>query len=225
MVLEAMQTMSQTRSIHAGNVYAVDDDPAVTKLVKAVLEASGFRVTTFNSAEDFLSNVEETSNACLILDIGMPTMNGTALQAEMRARGMEIPIVFLSAIANIPIATQLMKRGAMNVLEKPFADADLIQAVTEAVDAAVSMEDRNRALGGVRSRLAQLTSREMQILHLLAKGLLNKQIGLALDLSERTVEIHRARIMSKMQADSIALLMRQYAAAFPSLESTVPQAA
>jgi FixJ family two-component response regulator len=179
-----------------------------------VLQAAGFTVVCFPSAEAFLENFDPKQIACLVLDIGLPAMNGAALQDEMQARGIKIPIVFLSGIADVPMATHLMKRGATNLLQKPFKDPDLVNAVTEAVMLAKNKQQEFEKFACLRKRAAELTARETEVARCVVNGMSNKQVGISLGISERTVEIHRGRVMRKMQAQSVAELARLWTQAF-----------
>jgi two-component system response regulator FixJ len=189
--------------------FVVDDDPKILRLVADVLEGEGWSVETYSLANDFLNSYHPESCACLLLDIQMPGLSGPELQSELLDREIGIPIIYLTATADVPTTTKVMKRGAFDLLQKPF-DPDRLIAVVRAALAreAASVQERGQ-LEAVRRRLAQLTPREREVLALVVAGMANKQIARELELSERTVEIHRGRVMKKMEADSLANLVHQ----------------
>ncbi|MBW1819924.1 MAG: response regulator transcription factor [Deltaproteobacteria bacterium] len=190
-------------------IFVVDDDPSVRKGLRRLLKSAGYGVETFVSAEDFL-DLDKSGNspACLILDLKMPGMNGLDLQEELIAQNRIIPIIFVTGHGDIPSSVKAIKKGAVDFLSKPFDDEKLFDAVEEALikDAearAVSLEEE-----GIRKSLGTLTPREYEILKHVIAGLLNKQTAYVLKISEKTVKVHRARIMEKMGVDSVAQLVR-----------------
>jgi FixJ family two-component response regulator len=189
-------------------VYVVDDDEAVRNAIRLLLKTVGYAVTLYGSPEDFLAAYRDDQPGCLLLDIRMPQMSGLELQQQLNHRGATIPVIFISGHADIPMAVEAMQHGAFDFLQKPFRDQDLLDRVQRgfARDAA------NRAqlveIDRIRARLETLTSREREVLQLIAAGKLNKVVAAELGVSPRTVEIHRARVMEKMEAPSLAQLVR-----------------
>jgi len=189
-------------------VCLVDDDPKILRLVSAILGECGIPVRTFATAQQFLDDYRPGTRGCLLLDIQLPGLSGTDLHERMAADDIDLPVVFLTATADVPTTVTIMKRGALDVLQKPF-DADaLVAAVKNALarDAANAADAARRA--EVLDRAARLTPREREVMNLVVRGMANKLIARELGLSDRTVEIHRGRVMEKMRADSIAELVR-----------------
>lgn len=190
-------------------VFVVDDDPSVRKGLRRLLKSAGYGVETFASAEDFLA-LDKSGNgpACLILDLQMPGMNGLDLQDELISQNRIMPIIFVTGHGDIPSSVKAIKGGAVDFLSKPFDDEKLFDAVEEALikdaKARAVLEEKE----GIRQRLGTLTPREYEILTHVIAGLLNKQTAYVLKISEKTVKVHRARIMEKMGVDSLAKLVR-----------------
>lgn len=191
-----------------GVVHVVDDDEAVRDSLQWLLEASSYRVATYDSAEAFLAGFDPNAIACLILDVRMPGMSGLELQDELLARKLNLPIIFITGHGDVPMAVSTMKKGAVDFIEKPF-DQTALKALVErmlahAREAAAATERQrlNEAL------LARLTPREQQVLERIVAGRLNKQIADDLGISIKTVEAHRANIMDKLRANTVADLMR-----------------
>lgn len=189
-------------------VYVVDDDEAVRDSLKWLLEANGYRVACYERAEEFLSGFDPNALACLILDVRMPGMSGLELQEQLVARGAPLPILFISGHGDVPMAVATMKRGAADFIEKPFNDAELRSAVEKMLERAraelvTRRERRERA-----ALLSRLTAREQQVLDCIVAGRLNKQIADDLGISIKTVEAHRANIMDKLNAATVADLLR-----------------
>jgi two-component system, LuxR family, response regulator FixJ len=190
-------------------VFVVDDDPKLLRLVAQVLGAEGFIVETYVRGSDFLDKYQADRRGCLLLDIQMPDLSGPEMQRELLARQIDLPIVFLTATADVPTTVTIMKRGAADVVQKPFDTDRLVAAVRNAIarDARVFQERQQREEVG--RRLAQLTPREREVMDLVVAGCANKQIAQRLKLSEKTVEIHRGHMMKKMAAGSVAELVHQ----------------
>lgn len=191
-----------------GVVYVVDDDEAVRDSLKYLLEASRYQVRTYASAEAFLEAFDPQSIAVLILDVRMPGKSGLQLQDELLARKARLPIVFITGHGDVPMAVSTMKKGAADFIEKPFNQADLKALVERLL-----VQARERAAAAERQRmnealLARLTPREQQVLERIVAGRLNKQIADDLGIAIKTVEAHRANIMDKLQANTVADLMR-----------------
>jgi FixJ family two-component response regulator len=191
-----------------GVVYIVDDDEAVRDSLRFVLEASAYRVFAFESAERFLRDFDPKAIACLVLDVRMPGMSGLELQEQLRARSVELPIVFITGHGDVPMAVAAMKRGAADFIEKPFDQAALKEVVDKLLERARAdtAERERRRLNA--TLLARLTAREEQVLERIMAGRLNKQIADDLGISIKTVEAHRANIMDKLRANTVADLMK-----------------
>lgn len=189
-------------------VFVVDDDEAVRASLRLLLKSLGIRAITNSSAAEFLAEYDPEHPGCIILDVRMPGMSGLELQDELNRRGAIIPVIFITGHGDVPMAVEAMQHGAVDFLQKPFSDKDL----TNRIQQALSIDLRNRALLGekeiMRARLAALTPREIQVLRLVTLGKSNKVIAGDLDLSQRTVELHRAHLMEKMGASSLAHLVR-----------------
>jgi len=188
-------------------VYVVDDDADVRDSLSTLLEASEFHVVTFDSAAAFLAG-SEAKNACLVTDVRMPGMDGLALQEELVSRGMRIPVIIMTGHGDIPLAVKAMRAGAVDFLEKPFEDGTLIASVNRALKEHAAAHGPSATALAAQSQLSSLTERERQVLDLLVLGKPNKVIAYELGISPRTVEIHRARVMEKTSARSLADLVR-----------------
>ena len=190
-------------------IYVVDDDPSVRKGLRRLLKSAGYGVESFASAEDFLVFDKcDNGPACLILDLQMSGMNGLALQEEITSQNRIMPIIFVTAHGDIPSSVKAIKNGAVDFLSKPFDDEKLFDAVEEALIKAAKARAVLEEKEGIRQRLDTLTAREYEILTYVIAGLLNKQTAYTLEISEKTVKVHRARIMEKMGVDSVAQLVR-----------------
>lgn len=189
-------------------VYVVDDDDAVRSAIRLLLKSVGLPVTQFASPEEFLTAYDEDQPGCLLLDVRMPQMTGLELQERLNRRGAIIPVVFISGHADVPIAVEAMQHGAFDFLQKPFRDHDLLDRVKRAFERDATNRLQLREVERIRERLETLTARERDVLHEVAAGKLNKIIAAELGVSPRTVEIHRARVMEKMEANSVAQLVR-----------------
>ena len=189
-------------------VFIVDDDPAVLKSLSRLLRASQVNVVTFSSPQDFLQRYDPHTPGCLVLDVAMPGLNGLELQEALRIKGSAIPIIFLTGHGDIPMSVQAMKGGALDFLIKPVQDKDLLKAVEAALEKD-RIERQSRAeLDDIQERLATLTPREREVLIHVVSGQLNKQIAYDLGTVEKTIKVHRARVMEKMKVGSVAELVR-----------------
>jgi len=200
-------------------VFLLDDDEAVVVALGRVLRASGYSVSPWTSAAEFLVAHDPGIPGCLVADVRMPTMSGLALQHALAARGIERPIVFITAQADIPTTVQAMKAGAVTFLPKPVQRLELLTAVAEAIARDASQRVQHQERLEVSRRLASLTPRELQVLDLVATGLLNKQIAAELGAAEKTIKVHRSRIMQKMNvrtATALVGLLSRTAARAPS---------
>ena len=190
-------------------VFVVDDDPKMLRLVDTLLRAEGLCVETFVNCGDFLAACTPDRRGCLLLDIQLPDVSGPQLQKQLGERGINLPVIFLTATADVPITVELMKQGAIDLLQKPFELDKLLASVRRGIelDAAAHVARVRREL--IHRRLQRLTPREHEVMELVVAGRANKQIAYELKVSEKTVEIHRSRVMRKMEADSVADLVRQ----------------
>lgn len=192
-----------------GVVWVVDDDTAVRDSLRMLLKSVGIAALAFPSAREFLDHWQPGQPGCLVLDIRMPDMGGLELQAELARRGAKTPIIFITGHGDVPMAVQAMQRGATHFLQKPFRDQDLLDAITAALDDSAEQNDHAQELDGLRAREASLTPREREIMQRVVDGQANKVIAIELGLSQRTVEIHRSRVMEKMGAASLADLVKR----------------
>jgi len=193
----------------AGLVYVVDDDEAVRDSMRWLLEANGFQVSSFASAEEFLARLPDPEPvACLLLDVRMPGMSGLELHEELVRRGSALPLIFITGHGDVPMAVSRMKKGAHDFLEKPFSDVQLRQLVSDCLARATAAQRELRSDRDASERIERLTGRERQVLELIVAGRLNKQIADDLGISIKTVEAHRANIMDKLGARTMADLMR-----------------
>jgi FixJ family two-component response regulator len=189
-------------------VFIVDDDAAVLKSLSRLIRSAGLNAQAFGSPQEFLAHHDAHAPGCLVLDIEMPGLNGLELQAALAAKGGAIPIIFLTGHGDVPTSVQAMKRGALDFLTKPVQDDALLQAIHAAVE-----KDRGARLAGVeladiQARLASLTPREHEVMMHVIAGQLNKQTAADLGTVEKTVKVHRARVMEKMKVSSLAELVR-----------------
>ena len=189
-------------------VFVVDDDDAVRTSLRLLLKSVGLPVETFASAQEFLDAFDAERAGCLVLDIRMPGMSGLELQQRLNEIHAIVPIVFITGHGDVPMAVEAMQHGAVDFIQKPFRDQDLIDRINQALE-----KDRDNRAGlrerdAIRRRMQQLTPREREVLDLVTQGKANKVIAGDLNVSQRTVEIHRARVMEKMGASSLAHLVR-----------------
>lgn len=189
-------------------IFVVDDDEAVRSSLQALLEAEGFAAEIFELAGAFLSSEGPSRAGCLIADIRMPDMDGLELQEELVRRKAGLPVIVVTGHGDVPLAVRAMKAGAIDFLEKPYDEAVLLASVRRALDEGLQVSERAAAAQETQERFASLTERERQVLELLTAGRPNKVIAYELEISPRTVEIHRARVMEKMRAKSLAELVR-----------------
>ena len=205
-------------------VFIVDDDPAVLKAQARVLRAEGWTVETFESAEAFLAKPRDGVGGCLVLDVTMPGLDGLELQRRLAEEGKALPIVFVTGHGDIPMSVRAMKAGAKDFLSKPVPSPVLLAAIHAAIEQDEAARRARADAESIRERLASLTPREREVLQALAAGKLNKQIAVDLGVVEQTVKFHRARIMERMQAKTIAELMHIAARAGVLGETPNPKA-
>ena len=207
------------------NVFLVDDDPSVRRALARLIKSAGHQVQTFASAQEFLgTRAGGEEAACLVLDVRMPGLTGIELQRQLQTLNRNVPIVFMTGHGNIPMSVQAMKAGAVDFLPKPVKDTDLLRAIEQALARAVRDRAERNELEDVRERVERLTPREREVMVLVVRGLLNKQIAFELGTVEKTIKVHRARVMEKMQVDSLADLVRlAEKVGIPAKEIEVPE--
>lgn len=188
-------------------VFVVDDDVSIREALKNLLRSVGLKVETFRSADEFLTSKPASAPSCLILDIRLPGLSGLDLQRQLTQSNREIPIVFITGHGDIPMSVRAIKGGAIEFLTKPFRDQDLLDAVRLAVERSREARVREAEAADLRERYASLTTREQQVLSLVVRGVINKQIAMEIGISEPTVKLHRGRLMEKMRATSLADLI------------------
>jgi len=196
---------------NAGVVFVVDDDAAMRHSTQCLIRSIGLRAETFASAQQFLKYKRPDEPSCLVLDMRMPGLSGLDLQKELAEAGVEIPIIFVTAHGDIPMSVQAMKAGAIEFLTKPYRDQDLVDALHDALKRDEAARREQTKLRDLKRRFDSLTPREREVMGLVVSGLLNKQIAGELGSTEQTVKFHRGHIMRKMQAVSLADLVRMAA--------------
>ena len=195
-------------AVHAATVYVVDDDDGMRRALSLLLNTVGYKTAAFASPREFLDRVKTDAAGCLVLDIRMPGMSGLELQQHLNRMGSMLPVIFVTGHGDVPMAVQAMKEGAFEFVQKPFRDQDLLDRINHALE----LDKENRSSLALRAdvlqRFESLTPREKQVMQLVVDGAANKVIAIDLGLSERTVEIHRAKVMEKMGARSVAHLVK-----------------
>lgn len=193
-------------------VFVVDDDAAVRRFLRGLIASVGLRVEDYASATEFLADFETGTPGCLLLDIRMPGMSGLELQRELADRSVRLPIIILTGHADVQVAVHAMKAGAIDFVEKPFNNEFLLNRIQTAVAVSIDNYGAHAKQAAIKHRIDHLTPREHQVLDLVVAGETNKGIACNLDISDKTVEIHRARMIEKMQANSLAELVKMVAA-------------
>ncbi len=189
-------------------VFVIDDDPVVLRAIERLLRSHGLQVEVFMSPEAFLERPPYDGVACLLLDLSMPGLNGLDVQQAMVARGNSHPIVFFSGQGDVPSTARAMREGAVDFLVKPLDEPQLMEAIGRAEARATALHQQRQSERETEARFARLTRREREVCELVARGLLNKQIAYELGTVEKTVKVHRARVMQKLEVDSVAALVR-----------------
>jgi len=189
-------------------VLVVDDDVSVRESLDLLISFAGWQPETFSSAEEFLARPRVHAPSCLVLDISLPDLNGLELQKLIAADRVDMPIIFITGYGDVPTTVQAMKAGAVEFLMKPFEDEALLSAIRQALKRSAASLDEQAEIKALHERYASLTPREQEVMKLVVAGLLNKQVGLKLGISEITVKAHRGKCMQKMKADSLADLVR-----------------
>ena len=203
-----MTSASMTGQTQPTLVHLVDDDASVRAAVEDLLASVGLDTRSYVSAADFLERARLDAPGCLVLDVRMPGMNGLDLQQELQRRGLALPIIFITGHGDIPMSVRAMKQGALEFLTKPFRDQDLLDAIDQALRKAQEAHAQRRQLQDLQSRLDTLNDGERAVLARVVTGLLNKQIAAQLGVSEITVKVRRAALMRKLQAGSLAELVK-----------------
>ena len=190
-------------------VFLVDDDASVRRALTRLIKSAGYEVQSFASARDFLdASPSPAGAACLVLDVRMPGLSGIDLQRELGLTNRILPIIFITGYGDVPTTVKAMKAGAVDFLPKPVRDTDLLRAIDQALSRARREFAERKELEAIQKRIDTLTAREREVMRLVIKGWLNKQIAFELGIVEKTIKVHRAHVMQKMQAGSVAELVR-----------------
>ncbi len=188
-------------------VFVVDDDEAVRGGLQRLVEAVGLNVEPYASAQEFLDSYHPEQHGCLVLDIRMPGMGGLDLQEQLAKKGIRLPVIILTGHADVPLAVRALKGGAIDLIEKPFNSQVLLDRIQQAIQQDAERQRQSAEESQISQRLARLTSREKQVMQMMVTGKASKVIAIDLSISERTVEFHRANIMKKLQARTLAELI------------------
>jgi len=189
-------------------IFVIDDDPSVRQSLESLIKSVGWRVRIYGSAPEFLGSGHLDAPGCIVLDVRLPGLSGLDLQQALLRAKSHLPVIFITGHGDIPMSVQAMKAGAVEFLPKPFREQDLLDALKLALDRDRTTRQQRAELAALRTRYDSVTPREQQVMGLLVTGLLNKEIAATLGVSEVTIKVHRSQIMQKMQADSLANLVR-----------------
>jgi FixJ family two-component response regulator len=195
-------------SADAPTVFVIDDDASVRTSIRGLLKSVGLKSECFETAEQFLQRNTANGPSCLVLDVGLPGINGLEFQRQLKSAGFDIPIIFVTAYVDIPMTVKAMKSGAVEFLPKPFGDQELVDAIHQALARDVVSRRKRAEIAALQMRYEMLTPREREVMSLVVSGMLNKQIASELGTRVITVKVHRAQVMHKMQAGSLADLVR-----------------
>lgn len=200
--------IDDNQTTKSATVFVVDDDPSMRDSLRWLIESIGLQVEPFSNADAFLEEFTGDVPGCLVLDVRMPGTSGMELLDTLKGRGVKLPIIMISGHGDVPMAVQALKRGAIDFLEKPFRDQELLEQISRAIE--VDQERRSKAasVAGIHGRLEKLTPREREVMELVVDGYANKQVAAKLGLSEKTIEVHRSRVMSKMRAKTLPCLVK-----------------
>src|SRR5262245_53681391 len=188
--------------------YVVDDDESIRTLWRWLMESNGISVSTFSTAAEFIESYKNGSAGCLVLDLNLPGMSGLELQQYLKQKGIEIPIVFVTGHGDVPAAVSALKGGAIDFIQKPFGYKDVVSIIQKAFERDAETREKRVRQSVIASRLAALTEREREVLHCIMEGKPNKVIAAELDISVKTIEFHRAKVMEKAGVTSVAELVR-----------------
>lgn len=205
---EAGQQTSSAPPRRVSTVFIVDDDRAVRESLRFLLESVGLAARTYAGADEFLARYDPQTPGCLVLDVRLPGMSGLDLQQVLGERGIRLPVIIITGHGDVPVAVRAMKAGAVDFIEKPFSDQTLLDRVRSALDRDLAERARQQEELELRRRVDRLSPREREVMTGVVAGKLNKEIAQDLGLSHKTIEVHRAHVMQKMEADSLAMLVR-----------------
>ena len=211
--------MTSTVNDNSGTVYLVDDDPAIRASISDLLDSVGVRTRTFASAEDFFGAQVVNLSGCLLLDVRLPGMTGMEMQTKLSEAGFNTPIIIMTAHGDMPMVRKALKSGAVEFLIKPFRDEELLDAIEQAFAVDTARQRAGKLINSIQARTGTLTKREHQVMELVASGLTNKEIAEKLNLSVATIKLHRGQMMRKMDAETLADLVKIWERINPSGES------
>lgn len=200
--------MNEGNGVVKGSVFVVDDDEAMRNSLRWLIESSELHVETFDSAQAFLDGYYPGRSGCLLLDVRMPGMSGLELQEQLRNQQIGIPVIIITGHGDVSMAVKAMKSGALDFIEKPFNEETLLDSIQRALEADAEQRENRATKAEIAARMAHLTKREHEVMEMVTSGKSNKEIAADLEVSAKTVEAHRARVMEKMEARSLAELVR-----------------